>query len=90
MIAFLTVQAHHTPVSELARDDNFDPIGDLKECGPLYEDLELCLAEHNREFSKCKHITKAVRMCMIAQAQQAKASKGNAITAEIVDKHLSH
>lgn len=83
------MQAHHKPVAEIAQNGDLDPIGDLKECGPLYEDLELCLAENNRDFSKCNHITKAVRMCMIAQAQQAKAASKGSTTASSAEQPTS-
>ena len=65
-------------MADFERNDDIDPIGDLKECGSLYEELELCLADNNRDFTKCKTIMKAVRMCMSAQAQSTECVSGNA------------
>lgn len=50
-------------------NDDIDPVGDLKDCGDLYEELEWCLAEHNRDFAKCQKQVKAVRACVEAQAK---------------------
>ena len=33
-------------------------------CAKAYEELELCLAEHDRSFAKCADATMAFRKCM--------------------------
>lgn len=70
----VSVQAHHKGVAGTSQE-GFDPIADLKECGALYEELEICLAENNRDFSKCSHVTKAIRMCMMEKHQREKAER---------------
>jgi hypothetical protein len=68
------LQAHHKPVQRnLDGTGEIDPIGDLKDCGDLYEELEWCLADHNRDFSKCQKQIKAVRACIEAQKAMAEA-----------------
>lgn len=67
---FFVLQAHHKPVHRnVDGTEDIDPIGDLKDCGDLYEELEWCLAEHDRDFSKCQKQVKAVRACVEAQAK---------------------
>ena len=67
---FFVLQGHHKPVQRnVDGTEDIDPIGDLKDCGDLYEELEWCLAEHDRDFSKCQKPIKAVRACVEAQAK---------------------
>ena len=64
------LQAHHKPVQRnVDGTEELDPIGDLKDCGALYEELEWCLADHDRDFSKCQKQVKAVRACVEAQVK---------------------
>lgn len=68
-------------------EDDFDPIGDLKDCGDLYEELEVCLAEQNRDWTKCQKQVKAVRACVEAQAKAE--AKETPSSKETNDKKLA-
>jgi hypothetical protein len=72
LLTTVILQSHHKSVTRADSTDAFDPIADLQDCGQLYEQLEWCLAEHDRKFSKCQIEMKAVKACMEAQAERSK------------------
>lgn len=58
----------HSRVQRPTEEGQHDPIADLKECGDAYERLEECLAEADRDYTKCQAQVRAVRACMLKQA----------------------
>lgn len=45
-------------------------MGDLGDCAQVYEAMELCLAETDRDWRKCQHAVAAVKACMAAQERK--------------------
>jgi hypothetical protein len=56
-------------------------MGDLGACAQAYEEMELCLAESNRDWVKCQKAVKAVKDCMAAQAQDSQKQSQSQVPA---------
>ena len=62
------VASHISPPGDA--DNAVDPMADLGACAELYEQLEYCLADNRRDWTKCQGAVAAVKKCMLAHRKQ--------------------
>ena len=66
----MPVRPHHAPIQRpvTGNEDEFDPIGDLRGCAEIYEKMQLCLADNERDWVRCQKVVQQVKQCMEQQA----------------------